>query len=99
MSTYLQKVNMRFDYGETFRAPRGTGYEVLLYNVLRGDATLFSRADLVESAWRSLQGLLALFLPRKTCHLSLRRIDCKLRTARSTGLSRKVRRHRRSDPL
>jgi glucose-6-phosphate 1-dehydrogenase len=57
-STYLQKVNMRFDYGEAFKAARGTGYEILLYNILRGDATLFSRADLVESAWRIAQPIL-----------------------------------------
>lgn len=54
----LQKVNMRFDYQEAFDAPRGTGYEVLLYNCMTGDATLFSRNDLVESAWRIAQPLL-----------------------------------------
>jgi glucose-6-phosphate 1-dehydrogenase len=54
----LQKVTMRFDYRESFEAPRGTGYEVLLYNCLLGDATLFSRTDLVESAWRIAQPIL-----------------------------------------
>ena len=57
-STYLQNVDMRFDYGGSFRAARGTGYETLIYNCLRGDATLFSRADLVESAWRVAQPIL-----------------------------------------
>ena len=57
-STYLQNVDMRFDYGGAFRAARGTGYEMLIYNCLRGDATLFSRADLVESAWRIAQPIL-----------------------------------------
>ena len=51
----LQKVNMRFSYGEAFRASRGTGYEVLIYNCMIGDATLFSRTDLVETAWRIAQ--------------------------------------------
>jgi glucose-6-phosphate 1-dehydrogenase len=55
---HLQKVTMRFDYSETFEASRGTGYEVLLYNVMIGDATLFSRTDLVESAWRIAQPVL-----------------------------------------
>jgi glucose-6-phosphate 1-dehydrogenase len=55
---YLQKVNMRFDYREAFEASRGTGYEVLLYNCMTGDATLFSRTDLVESAWRIVQPIL-----------------------------------------
>jgi glucose-6-phosphate 1-dehydrogenase len=54
----LQKVNMRFDYRETFEAARATGYEVLLYHCMRGDATLFSRTDLVESAWRVVQPIL-----------------------------------------
>src|SRR5262249_19620225 len=39
---YLQKVDMRFDYREAFEAPRGTGYETLLYNAMTGDATLYS---------------------------------------------------------
>jgi len=54
----LQKVNMRFDYGESFSASRGTGYEVLTYNAMNGDATLFSRTDLVETAWRIAQPML-----------------------------------------
>jgi glucose-6-phosphate 1-dehydrogenase len=57
-SMYLQKVNMRFDYREAFEASRGTGYEVLLYNCMIGDAALFSRTDLVESAWRIAQPIL-----------------------------------------
>ncbi|MCS6850395.1 MAG: glucose-6-phosphate dehydrogenase [Gemmataceae bacterium] len=54
----LQNVTMRFDYEESFEAARGTGYEVLLYNAMIGDATLFSRTDLVESAWRIAQPIL-----------------------------------------
>jgi glucose-6-phosphate 1-dehydrogenase len=54
----LQQVHMRFDYREAFEAARGTGYEVLLYNAMIGDATLFSRTDLVESAWRAAQPVL-----------------------------------------
>jgi glucose-6-phosphate 1-dehydrogenase len=54
----LQPVNMRFNYSEAFEAGRGTGYEVLLYNCMIGDATLFSRTDLVETAWRVAQPML-----------------------------------------
>lgn len=57
-SMRLQKVNMRFSYGDSFYAARGTGYEVLLYNCMVGDATLFSRTDLVESAWEIVQPVL-----------------------------------------
>jgi glucose-6-phosphate 1-dehydrogenase len=38
---------------------RRTGYEALLHNVMTGDATLFSRTDLVEAAWRIAQPVLA----------------------------------------
>lgn len=54
----LQKVDMRFDYSESFEASRGTGYEVLLYSAMNGDATLFSRSDFVEAAWRIAQPML-----------------------------------------
>ncbi len=54
----LQKVNMRFDYSQAFAASRGTGYEVLIYSCMNGDATLFSRTDLVETAWRIAQPML-----------------------------------------
>jgi glucose-6-phosphate 1-dehydrogenase len=54
----LQKVHMRFDYKEAFEAPRGTGYEVLLYNAMAGDATLCARSDCVELAWEVAQPIL-----------------------------------------
>ena len=54
----LQPVNMRFNYGDAFRASRGTGYEVMLYSCMMGDPTLFSRTDLVETAWRIAQPVL-----------------------------------------
>jgi glucose-6-phosphate 1-dehydrogenase len=54
----LQKVNMRFDYREAFEAARGTGYEILLYHCMIGDSTLFSRTDLVETAWGIAQPIL-----------------------------------------
>jgi glucose-6-phosphate 1-dehydrogenase len=49
---------MRFDYREAFEAARAVGYEVLLHHVMCGDAMLFSRTDLVESAWRIAQPIL-----------------------------------------
>jgi glucose-6-phosphate 1-dehydrogenase len=54
----LQKVNMRFDYRDAFEAQRGTGYEVMIYSCMIGDATLFSRTDLVETAWKIAQPIL-----------------------------------------
>jgi glucose-6-phosphate 1-dehydrogenase len=54
----LQPVNMRFAYGDAFKASRYTGYEVMLYSCSHGDATLFSRGDLVEAAWKVAQPLM-----------------------------------------
>jgi glucose-6-phosphate 1-dehydrogenase len=57
-SLQLQPVHMRFSYGDAFKASRYTGYEVMLYSCSREDATLFSRGDLVEAAWRVAQPIL-----------------------------------------
>jgi glucose-6-phosphate 1-dehydrogenase len=54
----LQGVDMGFDYGDAFKGVRYTGYEVMIYSCSRGDATLFSRGDLVEAAWKIAQPLL-----------------------------------------
>jgi glucose-6-phosphate 1-dehydrogenase len=48
---HLSPVDMRFDYQEAFKAPAPEAYETLLLDVMRGDATLFMRADQVEAAW------------------------------------------------
>ncbi|HYF52031.1 MAG TPA: glucose-6-phosphate dehydrogenase [Planctomycetota bacterium] len=54
----LQPVHMKFNYGDAFKASRYTGYEVMIYSCSHGDATLFSRGDLVEAAWRVAQPLM-----------------------------------------
>ncbi len=54
----LQPVHMKFGYGEAFRASRATGYEVMIYSCTHGDATLFSRGDLVIAAWEVAQPIL-----------------------------------------
>ena len=48
----LGTVDMDFDYVDYFGCTPSTGYERLLYDCMGGDATLFQRADMVESAWR-----------------------------------------------
>jgi glucose-6-phosphate 1-dehydrogenase len=45
-------VNMSFEYNRYFGADANTGYEVLLYDCMIGDATLFQRADMVEAGWK-----------------------------------------------
>ena len=44
-------VNMDFNYSDYFNATPQTGYERLLYDCMLGDATLFQRSDMVETAW------------------------------------------------
>ena len=47
----LGPVNMNFCYSDHFGSAPTTGYETLLYDAMIGDATLFQRADMVETAW------------------------------------------------
>ncbi len=54
----LQAVDMRFNYGDAFNSSRYTGYEVMIYSCSHGDATLFSRGDLVEAAWKIAQPIM-----------------------------------------
>jgi glucose-6-phosphate 1-dehydrogenase len=51
-------VDMDFDYSEHFGEQISTGYERLLYDCMIGDATLFQRADMVESSWRIVSPVL-----------------------------------------
>lgn len=54
----LRPVKMRFSYKEAFQIPSPTAYETLLWDIMKGDATLFTRADQVEAAWRLLMPVL-----------------------------------------
>lgn len=47
----LQPVRMEFDYGSSYHRKLPEAYERLLLDVMRGDSTLFTRADEVEAAW------------------------------------------------
>ncbi len=51
-------VEMDFDYADHFGQVPSTGYETLLYEVMIGDATLFQRADMVETGWAMVQPIL-----------------------------------------
>jgi glucose-6-phosphate 1-dehydrogenase len=53
----LQTQRMRFHYADVF-GPLSDGYETLLVDVVRGDPTLFVRADEVEEAWKLYEPLL-----------------------------------------
>jgi glucose-6-phosphate 1-dehydrogenase len=51
-------VDMSFQYSKYFGADAYTGYEVLLYDCMIGDATLFQRADMVEAGWTVVDPML-----------------------------------------
>lgn len=51
-------VDMDFDYSDHFDEQVSTGYERLLFDCMVGDATLFQRADMVESSWRVVSPIL-----------------------------------------
>ena len=53
----LGAVEMDFDYVDYFRM-LSTGYERLLYDCMTGDATLFQRADMVETSWQVIEPIL-----------------------------------------
>src|SRR5215468_8159548 len=54
----IDGVAMDFAYRDYFKPLAAVGYETLIYDCLIGDATLFQRADTVETAWRAVQGVL-----------------------------------------
>jgi glucose-6-phosphate 1-dehydrogenase len=51
-------VDMDFNYVDHFGEHLSTGYERLLFDCMIGDATLFQRADMVESSWKIVNPIL-----------------------------------------
>ena len=51
-------VDMDFNYVDHFGEQVSTGYERLLFDCMIGDATLFQRADMVESSWKVVSPIL-----------------------------------------
>jgi glucose-6-phosphate 1-dehydrogenase len=58
MQLQLEEVAMDFVYGEAFHTRSPEAYERLLLDALRGDASLFTRSDEVEYAWRFITSIL-----------------------------------------
>ncbi len=54
----LRPVSMDFNYGSSFGERSPTAYETLLVDALQGDATLYTRQDMVEASWRAVQPIL-----------------------------------------
>jgi len=54
----IEPVKMHFSYAEAFAGEPPEAYERLLLDCLMGDATLFTRSDEVEEAWRLTNGII-----------------------------------------
>ena len=62
------QVEMNFNYSDYFGTDANTGYEVLLYDGIMGDQTLYQRADMVEAGWAAVDPVLDVWkaLPPKS---------------------------------
>jgi glucose-6-phosphate 1-dehydrogenase len=54
----IKPVSMQFDYAEAFGGSPPDAYQRLLMEVIEGDATLFTRSDEVEAAWKFTTGII-----------------------------------------
>lgn len=54
----LRPVSMDFNYGTSFGERSPSAYETLLLDAMLGDATLYTRQDMVEASWRVIQPIL-----------------------------------------
>lgn len=54
----VRPVSMDFNYGSSFGVRRPEAYETLLLDALAGDATLYTRQDMVEASWAAVQPIL-----------------------------------------
>ncbi len=54
----LRPVSMDFNYGSSFGVRSPAAYETLLVDALAGDATLYTRQDMVEASWQAVTPIL-----------------------------------------
>jgi glucose-6-phosphate 1-dehydrogenase len=54
----LRNVSMDFNYGASFGTRSPSAYETLLVDVMLGDATLYTRQDMVDASWAAVQPIL-----------------------------------------
>jgi glucose-6-phosphate 1-dehydrogenase len=61
----LRPVTMDFNYGTSFGERSPSAYETLLLDALQGDATLYTRQDMVEASWAVVQPILDVWAASK----------------------------------
>ncbi len=57
-TTHLGQVEMNFRYTDHFTSSPSSGYETLIHDCMTGDATLFKRADHIETCWDLVEPIL-----------------------------------------
>jgi len=62
----LRPVSMDFNYGSSFGARSPSAYETLLLDAMIGDATLYTRQDMVEASWKVVQPILDAWSSQKS---------------------------------
>lgn len=65
----IKPVEMRFNYADAFGGEPPEAYERLLLDCLMGDATLFTRSDEVEEAWRITESIIDAWEVQNISHL------------------------------
>jgi len=55
----FRSVDMEFHYQDAFSEPISDAYERLILDAVQGDASLFTRSDEIEAAWRLFDPLIA----------------------------------------
>jgi glucose-6-phosphate 1-dehydrogenase len=59
---HLRPVSMDFNYGSSFGERSPSAYETLLLDAIQGDATLYTRQDMVEASWTVVQPIREVWL-------------------------------------
>ncbi len=57
----LRPVTMDFNYGSSFGTRSPAAYETLLLDALQGDATLYTRQDMVDASWKAVEPILGVW--------------------------------------
>ncbi|PYT23133.1 MAG: glucose-6-phosphate dehydrogenase, partial [Acidobacteria bacterium] len=61
----LRTVSMDFNYGSSFGERSPTAYETLLLDAMIGDATLYTRQDMVEASWAVVEPIMQTWASHK----------------------------------
>ena len=60
----LRGVSMDFNYGSSFGTRSPSAYETLLLDAINGDATLYTRQDMVEASWAAVEPIMEVWRDR-----------------------------------